>query len=223
MATATLERMKFTVIDGTESQGRQQLARNALSVLGYAKLAQAMTVPDALLFTLRKLDIAPFVRSKVVAYKDKKARAGMWSGHQTAIWAAGSGAGCLLAAVTWPINWNVFSMAAVGDVGAFVMAVVFAIIALNYGLDRTMRGMRTTREWKPLPIDKYDGNVPVEALSKALAIKNALPDVEVYVDRLIETTEKIERPDRDPFLMVKLGNERYWIDVWDEAKYETFI
>lgn len=223
MATATLERMKFTVIDGTESQGRQQLARNALSVLGYAKLAQAMTVPDALLFTLRKLDIAPFVRSKVVAYKDKKARPSMWSGHKKALRFGVAAAGFLLAAVKWPINWSTFTMAALGDVAFFVMAVVFAIVALGYTLDRDMRGERTTREWRPCPIATYDGNIPPAALSQALAVKNALPAVEVYVDRLIETTEKIERPDRDPFLMVKLGNERYWIDVWDEAKYETFI
>jgi hypothetical protein len=77
--------------------------------------------------------------------------------------------------------------------------------------------------WAPTPIAKYKDKIPEFVVNKAVQIKRALPDVQIFIRHLTE--------DKDPFLEVTLGkadeynserngSERYFIEVWEEPKFE---
>jgi hypothetical protein len=70
--------------------------------------------------------------------------------------------------------------------------------------------------WNETPIEKYAEPIPEFALSKAIEIKEACPDVQIFVDGL-----SVKRS--DPFLVVKLGEESYHVEVWDEPKFEASL
>jgi len=71
--------------------------------------------------------------------------------------------------------------------------------------------------WMLVPLSKYTAIVPEFALRKAVQIKEACPTALFYVDVLKVNTKKIP----DPFLVVKLGSEKYWVEVWDESEFEA--
>src|SRR5579859_4248639 len=54
--------------------------------------------------------------------------------------------------------------------------------------------------------------VPPFVLRKAIEIKRACPEVQLFVDAL--------RDDPDPFLVAQLGREKFWIECWDEREFE---
>lgn len=77
--------------------------------------------------------------------------------------------------------------------------------------------------WESTPIAKYKEAIPEFVINKAVQIKQALPECQIWIRHLTE--------DRDPFLEVTLGkaneynsgkngSERYFIEVWDEPKFE---
>jgi len=86
---------------------------------------------------------------------------------------------------------------------------------------RWQRGIRENISWKSIPIEKYTKTVPEFALRKAIQIKQACPSANVSIEEL--TVQRIQpvRKNYDPFLVVSLGREKYYIEVWDEAKFET--
>jgi hypothetical protein len=78
-------------------------------------------------------------------------------------------------------------------------------------------------QWSATPISKYTDAIPEFVVNKAVQIKRALPDVQIFIRHLTE--------DKDPFLEVTLGeadswnaddngSERYFIEVWEEPKFE---
>jgi hypothetical protein len=70
--------------------------------------------------------------------------------------------------------------------------------------------------WRTVPLHKYEGEVPEYVLSRAIEIKEKIPQAEFYVDYL--SVEKRY----DPFLIVACGRERFYVDVWDEPDFERF-
>ena len=75
--------------------------------------------------------------------------------------------------------------------------------------------------WKTFNISAYKKTIPEFALRKAIQVKQACPAVEIMIDELIVKKTQPIRKDFDPFLVVKLGEEKYYIEVWDEAKFEN--
>jgi hypothetical protein len=224
--TETIQRMKFTQGDGLLIDERAQLAREAQAVLGYSKLAKALVIPDALMFGLRKLGIEPLVRSRVEDYRRKKARPGMWSGHKEAL--AWLGLSLTLGLGVAPMAHLFRSKYPQRD--EILFSIFFTSIALAFttvlraiycGWAAEARGHRKVREWRYCLVSAYEGNIPEFVLSKALQIKAEVPTASLKIESLYETEEKIERVTRDPFLVASLGNECYYIDVWDEKEYEA--
>lgn len=82
---------------------------------------------------------------------------------------------------------------------------------------------RVTISWKLMPIRGYTKAVPEFVLRKAVQLKEACPTVELFVDELQTKTTYATAPrrDYDPFLVAKLGEEVFWIEVWDEKKFEN--
>lgn len=80
--------------------------------------------------------------------------------------------------------------------------------------------------WVSTEIARYREAIPEFVVNKAVQIKRALPDVQIFIRHLTE--------DKDPFLEVTLGkadsydsdrngSERYFIEVWEEPKFEGRI
>lgn len=86
-------------------------------------------------------------------------------------------------------------------------------------------GDRRRTDWENYPLRGYEGNVPEFVLEKAVNIAKALPQTEFQIVQLVERSDRKERTQRlpDPFLIASLGNERYYIEVWDEKEYERTI
>jgi hypothetical protein len=70
--------------------------------------------------------------------------------------------------------------------------------------------------WRMVKIEEYVSPIPEFVLRKAIAIKETCPQVMLFVDEL--TTMK-----PDPFLVAALDGEIFWVEVWDEPKFEAAI
>lgn len=67
-------------------------------------------------------------------------------------------------------------------------------------------------EWRQTELKKYGEPIPEFVLRKAVQLKETLPEVELFIEQLEEQ--------KDPFLFVKLGEEEFYIEVWDEPRFE---
>jgi hypothetical protein len=84
----------------------------------------------------------------------------------------------------------------------------------------------TERTWHDSRLSVYQGAVPSYALAKAVQLAesmSALNQPTFIVHRLVETHHSIRKPLPDPFLQVKLGNESFYIDVWEEPEFEKTL
>jgi hypothetical protein len=89
-----------------------------------------------------------------------------------------------------------------------VLSSAFGIFCLN--LDDT------EYEWVRTLIVNYQAEIPCFALSRAMEIKENYPEAQIY----IESLQAQERPIADPFLVVGIKGYLYYVDVWDEPKFE---
>lgn len=71
----------------------------------------------------------------------------------------------------------------------------------------------TAAKWGATELSGYMEPIPEFVLSKAVQIKEKLPEVKLYVHHL-------NQPKLDPFLIAAFGNEVYFVEVWDEPKFE---
>ena len=72
--------------------------------------------------------------------------------------------------------------------------------------------------WRRIALNKCTEEVPLFALRKAVQVKKALPEVILEVDELIEEKKLI-----DPFLVARLEDETYYLEVWKEPKFEETL
>lgn len=82
--------------------------------------------------------------------------------------------------------------------------------------------------WESIPLFCYELPVPAYVLEKAIAIKERLPNVDIKIEQVKMFSWKYELIDRfvsffdpDPFLSVEYGSQKYYIEVWDEPKFEA--
>jgi hypothetical protein len=223
-APSKLPRVKFTHASTSELDGeRASLAKQAQSVLGYGKLAQALCQQDSLSYALRKLGIEPLVPSSVEIYKARKTRPGMWSGKKIgmAYVASALTGASVVARIMESINWAGPTVANILTIAGLAVMAIILIAGLICLLDSSYRGSRKTYSWRLLDIGSYAGNIPEFALDKAVRIKQECPEVTLMIELLYENTE--HAPTRDPFLVANLGGETFYIDVWDEKEYEAVL
>jgi hypothetical protein len=226
---STLQRVNFED-KSSFTDSRVQLALDAKDSLGYAKLANAIAIPGALLSTLKKLDIQPFIESKVLRYQDSKEGQTMFTGTKNTLLI------CILAVICSSLfvygmayaehfPWSALHYAANTLTGLATLVSIIAAIAHGSSQEGWGHGSRTIRRWMATPLEQYSGTVPEFALSKAVEIKKALPEASFQVEQLVLETERRSRPvpDPDPFLVAVLGKERYHIDVWEEKEYEKTL
>lgn len=96
----------------------------------------------------------------------------------------------------------------------------------NYKLTITQKLIREHRssmyhvdvDWKRYPLSRYTGKVEPFILSMAIEVKKCLPAADFIVEEV-----RVERTPYDPFLIVELGVESYYIGVWDEPNFERTL
>lgn len=196
------------------------IAREACNWLGYTRLATDIAGRDRpLLRALAKLSIDPLDQRTVNRYRDRK------------IWQMG-----WLGAFEGPFSY--FFIGLLSFVGAFFCAVVLPEIAaenhiawgtaahllpigvvlgalLGAAIGKVTTG--NSFEWDGVPIREYRLPIPEFAIRKAIAVSRALPSAQLYVESIRQ------KPMADPFLVAVLGRERYYIEVWDEPKFEAAL
>lgn len=77
-------------------------------------------------------------------------------------------------------------------------------------------GWLTAASWSHTTLTEYEQPIPEFVLDKALRIKERLPEVIFQVQHLNE-------PKADPFLIAHLGKEIYYIEAWDEPRFENTL
>lgn len=93
----------------------------------------------------------------------------------------------------------------------FVPTILTAIISITCAcMDET------EYEWVKTPLKEYKAEVPFFALSRAIEICEQYPEAHVFVESL----EARRRETVDPFLVVGIKGYLYYVDVWDEPKFE---
>jgi hypothetical protein len=70
--------------------------------------------------------------------------------------------------------------------------------------------------WLHTALGDYQRPVPEFVIDKAIRIKEACPQVQFFIQHLSD-------PKADPFLVAKLEKEVYYIDAWDEPRFESSL
>lgn len=74
-------------------------------------------------------------------------------------------------------------------------------------------GWLTAASWSHTELRQYEQPIPEFVLDKALRIKERLPEVVFHIHHLNE-------PKADPFLIAHLEKEIYYVEAWDEPRFE---
>ena len=223
MASVVLERQAVALpdFDRGEREIRFALDRESRKVLGSTVLTpeeQAFYLSLA----LSDLGIRPYTKESVAAYqREMGTRANRKIDEEfarrkhrkywrvaPALW--GSAILWLLIGIllvplnTWVGNWK----------GALV--VIPAVILAFFGVGATTPMSRPKRwTWQIEMTRDHGGAIPTFAVQSALAIEKRVPWARFSIEELSR-----ERISRDPFLVVSAGDERHYIEVWDEPKFQ---
>jgi hypothetical protein len=76
----------------------------------------------------------------------------------------------------------------------------------------------TEVSWQRVDLGTYKQPVPEHILRKCVQIKKAIPEATFQVDELKENSRVV-----DPFMVVTLGSESLYFEVWDEPKFEASL
>ena len=81
---------------------------------------------------------------------------------------------------------------------------------------------RRVVEWIRYPLGKdYAKPIPRFALDNITEVHQRLPEAKFFVEELTFSTRARTRLVIDPFLIVTLGTEQYYTDVWDEPDFNA--
>src|SRR5260370_396508 len=86
---------------------------------------------------------------------------------------------------------------------------------------RGLYGISERVLWKRVPISEYKKAIPEFALRKAVQVKEANPHAQLFVEELQVVRSRPVARDFDPFLVASTGTETFYIEVWDEKKFES--
>ncbi len=221
MSTSTspvLERKAVLVraVDQDSLGLRESLAAEAEDVLGYTKLkadiAQSKQT-SALTQTLHRLGIMPFSPESVAAYKKQIAfgNSPSFAIRHPQITEFIIGLSLLVFVLSFGNSFTGWFISVYVGLAAIALMVLGLSVMLIM-IEKTDDG--TGGEWKLVPLKGYERAVPEFAIQRAVQLKKELPTAEIFIDEYI--AKKV-----DPFLVVKHGEEQFYIDVWDEPKFEA--
>ena len=94
-----------------------------------------------------------------------------------------------------------------------VVADIFVLVASFIFLVLTSSLSSSSLEWQKTKLSVYRGEIPEFVLRKAIQIKKATPG---FLEFFVEHIGK-----EDPFLIVRFLEKEYYVEVWDEPKFES--
>jgi hypothetical protein len=226
MSTHAIELPRVTSADVKQlfDSQRRDLLDRAVDKLKY-RIADTRTLLGKLAF----LDILPFQTSAVDAYKKSKEHVGIWSGTRNwLLWITGQLAAVALliyiglTIAPWSIPGTLAAIECLALIvgGYIIIGVVGTIVCLS-NVDMVGHGSRSKTEWYRAALPNYTGVIPDHVLNIALQIQEAVPTASFSVNYLETVNDYKERPvrDPDPFLVVALNNESYYVEQWDERDF----
>lgn len=77
-------------------------------------------------------------------------------------------------------------------------------------------GWFSAASWTHTQLTEYDRPIPEFALDKAIRIKEAMPEVTFVIQHMSD-------PKADPFLVAVVGKEIYFVEAWDEPRFESTL
>ena len=214
MANRKLPEREPIAVDDYTPELNLELADEAARLLGYAKLRKTLAADiGELAEVLNQLDIQPFSRDSVKRYKAEEPAAAeltdvpeFFRGHRKLartllclipVWGLLSMIGT---AAGWLISWQL---------GVASLTSILLLLAKGCELSDRLAALFPT--WERVPLAGYQEDVPLHVLERAVAIKKQLPGAEFYV----------EQRAKDPFLIVKCDEEEYYVEVWQEPRFEA--
>ena len=204
---------------------------------------QYLTLVEA----FEKLNIQPFDDGEVAAYQKSEKQRNNWKGFLALPWYAklyvilnAPYEGLDKLPLSEESKENLFiALFCFGLVGIFVtagallgsswlVATIAAPFALNClimfflaALEKKVEGIvKKEWDWSQLTFadcHKRGIEIPEFALDTAIRVKELLPDASLTVDALIAT----DRVLGDPFLRLDYAGGRYYLEVWDESRFEN--
>ncbi len=192
----TLEREEITVEDFTyEDLYEKVSSRLGYSVLGKAKINNDRKNEISKVF--QKLDIKPFKKELVEKYKNK-----MEVGYRNlfisgVVLSVLSGLVSIMLGMFYGNAWFLVGL---------VLSIIVGNICGNF--------ISYNKEWEKIVINNFTSPIPEFALQTALDINTELPYCIIYIDSLFQKAKPL-----DPFLVVKYGDEDYYLEVWNEPKF----
>lgn len=213
-----------------------ELANNAHELLGYDHLQNAVVDREEMIrednpfFYLAKtftdLDIQPFTEESVRWYEEQERykAMGFLGKHQLICGMIGF--------FSWVFAVICFVMGFVqtADDQTFLQNyrypnfMWFGVTVVFMGLTLWVINFRIKEsrwKWLSLELKNYHRPVPESVLIKALEIQKRLPKTLFFVEQLTYTEPNVYTGSWQAFLKVCYGVESYYIEVWDEPRFET--
>lgn len=84
---------------------------------------------------------------------------------------------------------------------------------------------RTRASWDEIALTQYKKPVPAFALLRAMQVARELKKASIkhqFVVEELKSTTSVEKRERnlDPFMVLHVDNQVFYLDVWDEPKFE---
>lgn len=192
-----------------EGDLRVELGKRAEALLGYSVLRKDAKVPGALAKALHELGIEPFSKLSVDAYKDNKLNE--WK----------------------KLNPNGLIQPSTGSFDSMEQSIRLQMAQMQQmqqmqnswgglgGFGRAAADFNRSIKvisWSSIALRGYSKPVPEFAIQRAVTIKEYCPGVEFFVEELKEESRTL-----DPFLIARLDDEQFYIDVWDEPEFEKAL
>ncbi len=212
--TALLERRALPEIDPADLM-RDDVLDYAHTQLGYHHpKKEHLCKEGSLAKALRVAGIVPFTQDSVTAYK--KAQVAKYDRLKRfvapLIKFALISLALAIGSVLVHLGVDLAMVKAITGISATVTSLVFVGCIIPFFV-LAITDKRAV--WRKLPLNEYQSPVPGFALATAKEIHLRVPQATFFIDEL-----RLETRERDPFLIVTGDGEEYYVEVWDEPKYE---
>jgi hypothetical protein len=225
--TTILKRVQIAEPDPTQLS--QDVLNYAVKNFGYRHPeVEHSHLTGELTTALRVMGLRPFDRVSVELYKSAKAAMRLrrcWERSckvvEDFIGVAAIGASYAFAFIGFMMHvLTLHDWTAMGLLQHWSVAVAVATTVIFFVARLVWPKFTTTATWVCVPLRGYDSPVPEFALATAMEVHQRVPHVQLAVDELRVQHDAWVVRKADPFLVAKLGDEEYYLEVWAEPGYK---
>lgn len=223
-----IKRVPLAHVDDVVAELKGQVLKEAFENFDYC--AESFGASGSLAKALYSVGVIPLNTDQVDQYKASKNRQYTTHPSTWVKWVLAGGP--LVISVALNYYWHLTAAKdfepffglpiALGVLAAVVSWLTGSFIIEEWGL---LQSRIYKWEWRTYELGrsaaKYKRYIPIHVLNKANLIKQECRYAEFYVDELSLSIKDAPRPMPDPFMWVKLGAEKFYIDVWDEREFEA--